>query len=123
MNEPPLYHDTCHHRIYYLTCDEFDLLWGRSGGRCEICGINETDTKAGRLYIDHNQAAGHLVRGLLCDKCNAVMRRVDEGRPEYMTAATRRFVAKPFYAWFRRPIVPLKATRAWRAKSELKETA
>lgn len=118
-----LYHDTCHHWIYRLTCDEFDLLWGRARGFCEICGVAEGETRAGRLYIDHHGAAQHLVRGLVCEACNAVMRRVDEGRAEYITPATLRFVAKPFYAWFRRPVVPIKTTRAWHARNAIKESA
>lgn len=115
-----LYHDTCHHHIYRLTCEEFDALWDRSRGCCEICGVRETETKRGRLSIDHDQRSIHLVRGLLCDMCNAgVMRRVDEGRPSYATPATDRYAAEPWVP-FGTPLPPpvnIKTTRAFRGRS------
>ena len=77
--EVDLYHDTCHHRIYFMTCEELDALRAFAGYACQICGLPEREAKRGRLCIDHLGDYGHpLVRGLLCDKCNAYMRRVDD---------------------------------------------
>lgn len=124
VGERVLYHDTCHHGIYRLTCEEFDALWQRSGGRCELCGVLETETKRGRLNIDHDQRSYHLVRGLLCDWCNGVvMRRADEGRAKYITEETARYAADP---WIPRgtpvpPPVNIKTTRAYRRKRLLAE--
>lgn len=111
-----LYHDTCHHYIYRLTCEDFDGLWNRSGGFCELCGLPEGETKRGRLNIDHDGRREHLVRGLLCDRCNSgVMRRVDEGRPEYITEATERYRANPWVSPDAPvpPLVSVKTTRAY----------
>lgn len=42
--ETVLYHDTCHHALYRLTCEEFDALRDRSRGCCEICRLRVTDS-------------------------------------------------------------------------------
>lgn len=76
------HHDTCHHRIYHLSCEEMDALYKYARGACQICDTPEADTKRGRLVIDHLGYYGaHMVRGLLCDKCNSLMSRVDRGAP------------------------------------------
>lgn len=69
----------CHHFFTYnLTCDEYDQLRARANGHCEICKTPERETTRGLLVIDHFQGGGvAFVRGLLCDKCNAVMARHD----------------------------------------------
>lgn len=70
---------TCHHFEYHrLTCDDYDRLRERAAGRCEICGTPEAETGGKRLVVDHFQGRGvRLIRGLLCDSCNAVMSCVD----------------------------------------------
>jgi hypothetical protein len=73
-------HRTCHHKIYGMTCGELERLIERAGGRCELCGIRGEDAPRGILCIDHDQRYGfHIVRGLLCDKCNSHMGLVDRG--------------------------------------------
>jgi hypothetical protein len=68
-------HDRCAHGAYEMTCEEFDLLTDRSGGRCEFCGIPEVEAPRQSLVIDHDHRYGFpAVRGLICDAC---MRRVD----------------------------------------------
>jgi hypothetical protein len=48
--------------------DDFDRLWKRCGGRCEICGMMlELDSKD--THIDHSHVTGE-VRGVLCRGCN-----------------------------------------------------
>lgn len=71
-------HETCHHRTYYLDCAAFDALLGRANGACEICGAAASAQYNGKLVIDHDHAHGWgAVRGLLCSRCNAHMRRID----------------------------------------------
>lgn len=71
--------NACHHFVYHrLTCDEYDRLRARAAGHCEICGTPEGRTGGKRLVVDHFGAPGiHLVRGLLCDSCNAFMSCLD----------------------------------------------
>jgi hypothetical protein len=38
--------------------------------RCEICGVTADESATGRLIIDHCHSTG-LIRGMLCDLCNA----------------------------------------------------
>lgn len=82
---------SCHHfTVHFLTCDEYDGLRERAGGRCEICRTPEEETGGKRLVVDHDgrSGMGHLVRGLVCDRCNAVMACVD-GRKRW--GANRRW--------------------------------
>lgn len=72
----------CTHRQYGLTCYGFDLLRWRAAGRCEICQVGEENLYKGRLVIDHDHRLGNgwdHVRGLICQKCNAHMKYVDNG--------------------------------------------
>lgn len=96
--------------MYGLSCQEYDRLAERAAGRCEICGLPEGETPRGTLCIDHDQRYGYTaVRGLICDKCNAHMQRVDAGeRPS--DRAEREYCRR---AWFvevnehRRGVSPL----------------
>lgn len=86
--------------MYRLTCEEFDALYTYAEGCCQICRTPEAETKAGRLGIDHaRDYAYRAVRGLLCDKCNALMRRVDNR--ERRDARARRYM---YDAWFVREL-------------------
>lgn len=67
-----LTHSCMTHRVYHLTCEQYDELREAAGGRCQRCG------QEGRLVIDHDHAGGMAaVRGLVCPACNARLRRVD----------------------------------------------
>lgn len=73
-------HETCHHKIYALDCTEYDALLNRAAGRCELCAVPAGQVHRGKLVIDHESRLDYLaVRGLLCQRCNAHMRRVDSG--------------------------------------------
>lgn len=66
-------HLTCQHRIYNLSCMEYDELYERAKGRCEICGIKEAFAPQAKLFIDHDHKIGSgvdSIRGLLCGRCN-----------------------------------------------------
>lgn len=82
----------CTHRAYGMSCDQFDALRLRAAGSCELC-----ITPTAKLHIDHDHDRGWwAVRGLVCPKCNAHMRRVDSGeRP--MDGPTERYAANPFW--------------------------
>lgn len=73
---------TCHHYAYHrLTCDEYDALRARAGGRCEICGTPEEDTPRGYLLIDHFAMKRiRFIRGLICGKCNSGVMPCVDGR-------------------------------------------
>ncbi|MCY0926912.1 endonuclease domain-containing protein [Streptomyces sp. H27-H1] len=76
-----MHHQTCQHNNYRLTCEDFDELWHNAGGSCQICRTPATDAARGKLYIDHAGEYGPFaVRGLLCSKCNTLMRHVDSGQ-------------------------------------------
>lgn len=65
-------HQPCRHRAYRMTCAEYDELYARANGRCEICGVLEKFAQPARLVIDHDSPIGmHAVRGLLCNRCNS----------------------------------------------------
>lgn len=98
------YHDSCHHKIYKLTCDQFDELWAYTGGFCQICGLPEEDAPRGRLCIDHMGSYGnHVVRGLLCDTCNMLMMRVDTGIERAPRCEVYDYMSN---AWFSRMLRP-----------------
>lgn len=90
------HHATCHHGMYRLTCEDYDALWEHAGGCCEICRTPAADTPDGKLFVDHAGAYGFFaVRGLLCSKCNSLMRYVDRGEKH-----DRRASAYLANAWF-----------------------
>lgn len=57
---------------YGLSKGEYEAMLDKCGGRCSICGQEETQKIRGkpfRLAVDHCHAKGHI-RGLLCRQCN-----------------------------------------------------
>lgn len=71
-------HQRCsRHRIYRLTCSQYDELEARGKGLCEVCKA------APGSYIDHDHTFDPTgVRGLVCPSCNAILRDVESGRRE-----------------------------------------
>lgn len=62
------------HRVYRLTCAQYDELVTRFDGACWRCH------RAGSIWIDHDHAIGlDAVRGMLCPECNSRLGRVDAG--------------------------------------------
>lgn len=67
-------------REYGITAEEYDKMWQEQGGRCLICGGEETcknvsvwgDEKVRALAVDHCHDTGK-VRGLLCKNCNTLI--------------------------------------------------
>lgn len=71
----------------------------RAAGRCEICGVSESEVYKGRLLIDHDHRLGNgndHIRGLICQKCNAAMKYVDIG----FRKPTRAQLMYIYNAWF-----------------------
>lgn len=88
-----LFHPSCHtHRMYGMRCDEYELLRLRGKYLCELCGRSKD-----RLVIDHDHDVDeYAVRGVICDKCNAHMRRIDSGeRP--IDERTGAYIVNPWY--------------------------
>lgn len=83
----------CHHwHDYGMTCEDYDVLLLRAGGRCEMCGVQRDP-----LHVDHDhKVAQGAVRGLVCPKCNAHLRRVDSGE-RVADERTQRFLDNAFW--------------------------
>lgn len=64
------------HGSHRLSDDEYEALLVAQGGHCAIC---PSTPKTRRLHTDRDHTTGK-VRGLLCYRCNAVLR-------EYVDAA------------------------------------
>ena len=58
-------------KSYRLRLEEYKAAVRRQKGRCAICGRNA------KLVVDHPNGV-KLVRGLLCNSCNAVLGFADE---------------------------------------------
>lgn len=52
-----------------IALDEFQSMYERCGGQCEICGFKDNGDKRFFPFVDHCHTTG-VVRGLLCSKCN-----------------------------------------------------
>lgn len=61
-------------KVYGITAEQYDRMFGDQGGVCAICGSCPNKSKHGltMLAIDHCHKTG-AVRGLLCNNCNAGM--------------------------------------------------
>jgi hypothetical protein len=58
-----------HH--YGITLDQYHERLAAQGGRCAICGVDNSQNKRHKYFhVDHDHATG-VVRGLLCGPCNA----------------------------------------------------
>lgn len=96
----------CQHAAYHgIGCDEYAEIVDWVGPHCQICGIHESDTPRGEIVLDHfdepDRGVPHKIRGMLCDKCNALMAKVD-GRKKWgdnrlNEAAARRYLATAWY--------------------------
>lgn len=56
-------------KAYGLTEADYELMLRDQGGKCLICGIEQSLTRNNRLNVDHDHSSGK-VRGLLCGRCN-----------------------------------------------------
>lgn len=92
------------HSTYLLTCDEYDNLWERAGGRCEACGhLPDPERDSDYLVIDHDHRYGSgAVRGLICKWCNGALGRLENPRiaPAFGPGPGRHFKGYLHRAWF-----------------------
>ena len=83
----------CQHSNYRMTCADYDELEARAIGCCQLCGV-----RSERLWLDHDHDIGdHAVRGLVCPKCNAHMRRIDDGT-RVIDAPTAAYIENAWHA-------------------------
>lgn len=83
-------HETHTHCLYGLTCEQYEELLADSRRNCQLCG----EESARKLVIDHDHAVGQwAVRGLLCDRCNGML-RYDKADPHWATA----YLTDPWWA-------------------------
>jgi hypothetical protein len=68
---------------YGMTVAEYDAILLAQGGVCAICSGTSNDGR--RLHVDHNHATEEN-RGLLCNRCNLALERLDE-IPDWHTKA------------------------------------
>ena len=59
---------------YNITSRDYDKLLAAQNGRCAIC---RKPPNGRRLSVDHDHVTGK-VRGLLCQKCNAILGLADD---------------------------------------------
>ena len=94
------------HKIYSLSCDEYEELWERSGGCCEACGefLDQRKTRGSVEHaIDHDHRYGHAaVRGIVCLRCNGYLGRLEAPRvrPTFGSGPGRWFADYFRRAWF-----------------------
>lgn len=90
QTQPSLWHATCTHRSYNISCEQFDALLIDAQFACQICRTTDQP-----LCIDHDHSLGWwAVRGLLCHPCNVRLGWVDNGR-RAATPAEAAYLASP----------------------------
>lgn len=83
---------------YGITLERYTELLMEQGEVCAVCGNPETKTlngKVNRLSVDHDHACcpgkrscGKCIRGLLCDRCNGALAKVDDDPARLRDLAT-----------------------------------
>lgn len=73
-------HQTCRHKGYRMTCEQYEALIAESENECMACGKPATKNGMGKLVIDHDYSYGQwAVRGLICTGCNNLFVRGETG--------------------------------------------
>lgn len=63
---------------YGIDLEEYEKMHVDQNNRCAICGDVGGNTRASRLYVDHDHSSGR-VRQLLCPKCNTAVGVIEQG--------------------------------------------
>lgn len=63
---------------YGLDAKSHEEMTIAQGNRCAICDASGGETRATRLYVDHNHTTG-VVRKLLCPGCNIAIGIIEQG--------------------------------------------
>ncbi|CAL9534416.1 endonuclease domain-containing protein [Streptomyces sp. enrichment culture] len=97
---------SCVHAVTHgLSCAQYEAMRDRAQDCCELCHTPGPDTKRGALVIDHFEGMEvRFVRGLLCDRCNALMARHDGMAPWGPSTEHRKNEARAYHlAAFSKP--------------------
>lgn len=92
------------HKVYKLTCDEYDEMWEACGGNCTACG-RAIDLTKNDHAIDHDHRYGvTAVRGIVCFPCNQYLWRLENPQfhPAFGRGPGRWFKGYFERAWFMR---------------------
>lgn len=74
-------HDTCRHKHFRMTCEQYDELLVEADNRCQVCRLHGWQNDKNILFIDHDADHGDwAVRGLLCNSCNTTLGK-DRDKP------------------------------------------
>ncbi|WP_434744625.1 endonuclease domain-containing protein [Streptomyces sp. A-14] len=90
------------HKVYSLSCEEYEQMWARADGHCEACGQAIDRTKRDHA-IDHDHRYGiTAVRGIVCARCNGYLARLETPRfrPTFISGPGRWFRSYFLRAWF-----------------------
>lgn len=88
-NSPQTKDSSLYHKAYKLksrygiTIGHFDTLLKDQGGVCEICRTNEWGKRG--PVVDHHHAT-HVIRAILCNRCNTALGLLKED-PEVLNRA------------------------------------
>ncbi len=94
-------------RKYGITKEQYEQLLSLQNGRCAICG-KEKQTSGKRLGIDHCHNSA-LVRGILCESCNALLGSI-EAREDWMSKAQNYLTNPPAFSLFKAQCAETQAT-------------
>ena len=72
-------------RRYGITIEEYDIMFIRQDGKCDICGSSGFAKGKSRMNIDHCHTTGK-VRGLLCNNCNSGIGKLKESESIMLNA-------------------------------------
>ena len=78
-------------RAYGITHDDYLLMLEQQNYKCACCGVDNKDSGAKGLVVDHNHTTGE-VRQLLCSSCNTALGLLKED--EYIIDNLLEYVRK-----------------------------
>ena len=77
-------------QYYGISMEDYTKIRAKQNGECAILGCHTTEEKTGRrLAVDHSHKTGK-VRGLLCDRCNTTLGKMEEN-PDLLHALLNYF--------------------------------
>lgn len=62
---------------YGLTVADRDAMVANQGGKCAICKRKESESRGGRLCVDHCHDTG-AIRAMICNECNVGLGRFSD---------------------------------------------
>jgi hypothetical protein len=87
---------------YGLAPEQYDALVLEAAGYCPLCGVQDDNTRANELVVEHAHLPGEgrrvrsQVRGLVCGTCNHLLHSVEfRGLDTDWLDAARRYISRP----------------------------